>query len=326
MHTWISPNTGTILGTLPPASALPPIPLFAPDPTTRSGLDLLASAAAVSPSIPATSQANSSTPTLPVQSQDLHARGPFNPAASLPARTVKRILDLEFIDMAELTIDDMPSGRTPAPPRLAITSISQWVERFSLMAAVLVSRFPEKAAELFAYQATIVRAERNYEGTRWVLYDRQFRREALARKDLNWSQTDSRLYNEAFTGRARSIARCAFCLQDDHTSSECPKNPSRPWADWLPTQALAWSTPPPIPAQGSAPTEVCRRYNDGRCKYAKCRFAHLCKICFAPHPSLTCPRSQGTANPARDRSPHPFPCQGPTRGITQTGFRMHPPT
>ena len=46
----------------------------------------------------------------------------------------------------------------------------------------------------------ISRAERNYEGKRWVSYHRQFRREALARKDLNWSVTNHRLYNEAFTG------------------------------------------------------------------------------------------------------------------------------
>ncbi len=55
------------------------------------------------------------------------------------------------------------------------------------MAATLSARFPSKATELFAYQATIIRAERNYEAGRWVSYDRQFRREALARKDLNWS-------------------------------------------------------------------------------------------------------------------------------------------
>ena len=80
------------------------------------------------------------------------------------------------------------------------------------MAMVLATRFPEKAPKLFAYQATIVRAERNYEGKHWVSYNRQFRREALARKALNWSVTDPQLYNKAFTGRACAIARCLFCL------------------------------------------------------------------------------------------------------------------
>jgi len=35
-----------------------------------------------------------------------------------------------------------------------------WLERFSIMAVILVTRFPEKAAELFTYQACIVRAEK----------------------------------------------------------------------------------------------------------------------------------------------------------------------
>ncbi len=63
--------------------------------------------------------------------------------------------------MAEVTVDTEPAqvpGRPPPPARLPITDISQWMERYSLMAA----RFPEKASELFAYQATIIRAERNY--------------------------------------------------------------------------------------------------------------------------------------------------------------------
>jgi hypothetical protein len=47
----------------------------------------------------------------------------------------------------------------------------------------------------------------------------QYRRQALERQDLNWSVIDSRLYNEAFTGRARPIARCTYCLQDDHAAN-----------------------------------------------------------------------------------------------------------
>ena len=92
------------------------------------------------------------------------------------------------------------------------------------MAATLMTCFPEKAPELFAYQASIVRAERNYEPGRWVSYDRQFRLEALARKNLNWSITDPRLYSEAFTGRARIIPQCQFRLQDDQIGQYFPRN------------------------------------------------------------------------------------------------------
>ena len=68
------------------------------------------------------------------------------------------------------------------------------------MAAFICTHFPKKVPELWAYQATIIQAERNYEGKRWVTYDRQFHRQVLAKKDLNWSISDPRLYNEAFNG------------------------------------------------------------------------------------------------------------------------------
>ena len=40
----------------------------------------------------------SGTPSNP---DKLHTPGPFNPTASLPQRVVRRILDLEFLEMSE---------------------------------------------------------------------------------------------------------------------------------------------------------------------------------------------------------------------------------
>ena len=127
-----------------------------------------------------------------------------------------------------------------------------------------------------------MRAERNYEGKRWVTYDRQFRRQALARKDRIWSVTDPRLYNKAFTGRACSIARCSFCLQDDHTATHCPHNPNGPYFGWF-LDPTAWPSyiPPSLPQQTRPPAqaqEICRRFNDGRCKYPKCKYRHACML------------------------------------------------
>ena len=151
----------------PAVGTLPSLPLFDPGTSAARGLDVLAAAA--------DADVNRRKPTEASLSL-LSQPGPFNPAASLSMKVVKKILDLEFVEMSEVMIDDMlPAvpGRPPPPARLPITDISQWVERFSLMAAVLCSKFPDKVAELFAYQASIVRAERNYEGKRWVAYDRR---------------------------------------------------------------------------------------------------------------------------------------------------------
>ena len=116
--------------------------------------------------------------------------------------------------------------------RAPVTDISVWLECYSRMAAIIVTHFPEKAPELWAYQATILRAAQNYEGTAWVAYDRQFRREA--RKDLNWSVTHPRLYIEAFTGRAKAIPRCPHCLSENHVGLHCLVNPNPPLVGWFP--------------------------------------------------------------------------------------------
>ena len=176
------------------------------------------------------------------------------------------------------------------------------------MASILVTRFPEKGPELWAYQATIVKAARNYEGSPWVAYDRQFRRQALVRKDLNWSVIDSRLYNEAFTGRAKHITRCRHCLSDSNTTQQCPDNPNlftgwHPDMRQLPQQlmpSLAWDQGPA--RTSSTRQEICRNYNDGRCKFQRCRFQHICKECSVPHPWITYPHN-AARTAGRSRSP-----------------------
>ena len=93
---------------------------------------------------------------------------------------------------------EVTPGRPAPPSHPPVTDISQWVERYTQMAAVIATCFPHKTPELFGYLATVVRAERNYEADRWAMYNRQFHQRALARKDLNWSVMDIPLFNEAF--------------------------------------------------------------------------------------------------------------------------------
>ena len=41
---------------------------------------------------------------------------------------------------------------------------------------------------------------------------------------------------------------------------------------------------------GGARAEICRSFNENRCKYTRCRFQHICLVCAGPHPATTCPR------------------------------------
>ena len=214
--------------------------------------------------------------------------------------------------MADISLDDPPPpahGQPPLPPKHPVQDISRWVEKFSLMAAVITSRYPEKAPEMFAYQASIVRAEQNFDDRRWVSYDRCYRREALASKNLNWSMPNLRLYNEPFTGHARSIPRCTHCLQEDHPSSACPRNPARSW--------LLWQLDPFTGNQScqgrQQSSERCRRFNEGKCRHSanSCHYSHKCLECYGPHPSYQCPRKTTSRN--RSRSPSGQSGQGQSR-------------
>lgn len=288
---------------------MPTMPTFVPTgPGPAAGLDILAAAAASS---------NPSPSALLVTPPTLTSPGPYNPAAALSPKTVKKILNLEFVEMAELRADvwveESPTAEGGQAPRRVsnrppVTDIKLCLECYARMAALLVTRFPDKAPELWAYQTTIMRAAHNYEGANWVAYDRQFRRDMLARKDLNWSTPNPRLYSEAFTGRAKIIPRCQHCLSEDHSTALCPHNPTPSYMTWMPAPYLpppqaALPTVVPFPyAPLSAPAqssrdEVCRSYNDNRCRFSRCRYLHVCKACAGPHPATACPRRAGALMP-----------------------------
>ena len=110
----------------------------------------------------------------------------------------------------------------------------------------------------------------------------------LARKNLNWSLPNSRLFNETFTGCARAIPRCIFCLQDDHTTSTWTINPNRP-APWDVSYWPAQTAMGYVPC--SVQAEVCHNYNDGRCKESNLPLP-ACVSGMPPetHAWLDCPR------------------------------------
>lgn len=74
------------------------MPLFSPGEGSSRSLSLLAAAAAER------SSAEPLDTSLPLLSKP----GPFNPAASLTPKVVKKILYLEFVEMPKVAVDDIP--------------------------------------------------------------------------------------------------------------------------------------------------------------------------------------------------------------------------
>ena len=82
------------------------LPTFSSAVGTNAGLQLLASASAKAGVYPLPLL-------LPQQStmassSGLSSRGPYNPTAVLPPKIAKKILGLEYVEMAEISLDDHP--------------------------------------------------------------------------------------------------------------------------------------------------------------------------------------------------------------------------
>ncbi len=240
--------------------------------------------------------------------------------ASLPPKLTKRILDLEFIHMAELLPEtwSMVDQQDKAgkccqqvqrlPKRGLVKDILIWLECYSVMVAVLTTKYPAKAPELAAYQRTIIRAARNYEDEAWVTYDVCYRRNAAACKDLNWSRVDHALYSEVFTGRAKLIPRCRQCNSEHHNSVDCPLAPQELGGN--PVRQSGHSLASGAADRRRGTVEICRLFNSpsgNQCRYRNCRYAHLCSNCRAPHAAQTCPRYQASTWGPRKHARSPSP-------------------
>ena len=101
------------------------------------------------------------------------------PPSALPPKIVRRIHNLEFVDIADLLPENWRPredpccslSRRPTSCRALVMDILLWVEGYPQMVAVLASLYPSYIHEFMAYLRTIVRASRNYEGSAWAAYD-----------------------------------------------------------------------------------------------------------------------------------------------------------
>ena len=78
--------------------------------------------------------------------------------------------------------------------RPKITGIERWLEAFAIYSSVLLSSYPSRGVDLFAYQQLIRESARTFPGMAWYLYDMEFRRRASHNLSINWGQRDVQLY------------------------------------------------------------------------------------------------------------------------------------
>ena len=155
---------------------------------------------------------------------------------------------------------DLPN---PRKKKTHVDSIDNWLSAFAVYCTVLLTSFPRRAVELFAYQEIIRSAQRKFSGFAWLSYDIDFRRKAACNLSTNWGERDPQLYLMKFTGQAKSC--CSICGSGDHYSYGCSLSALRP---------------------NNTQRGLCNNYNRGtKCSQDPCPFSHRCKTCHGDHPA-----------------------------------------
>ena len=253
----------------------------------------------------------------------------------VPAKLVKKIRNGEYIDMAELLKDNIELERRRAATegegsrssflthrtgRRELPDIMSWLHCFSLFAAVVSAEYPEKARDLWAYQAIMIGEHRRCGGRGWQMYDACFRQQLTSLQGAEFGKLNQSLYSTtflAYRGRGQS---CPTCLLSDHLPEECALHPDRA----MPvvrltdrTGAGEWRARSPErrgrsserrdqePGRKRQRKGACFLWNDGKCSSARCRFDHVCSRCFGNHRRPACRARPEEAGRGREDTRRP---------------------
>ena len=186
-----------------------------------------------------------------------------------------------------------------------MTDIFTWIHYYTSYVSVLASRYHGVVPELMAYLVTITRVSQDFSGLAWVRYDAAFRRQATITGNRKWSQINPSSYSICFTGCAQALKRCELCLSSTHTTNQCalaadpdPELPARLKAVESAVVSLPTQHQHAQKVYRPMSTEICRLYNDNRCRFPKCRYRHACLKCNGDHPASSCPQGSKAPGPA----------------------------
>ena len=167
----------------------------------------------------------------PNQTRSNHSYFKSNTLPLVPVKLVKRILKG---DMAEFLKDNMEVERRRAlaepgtgqslrahHPQREVPDVLSWLRCFSIYAAVICSKWPEKKMQLFAYQEMILREARRG-GKGWLMYDSAFRQQITSLDTFDFSTINQSLYSTTCLQLVKKFKACVFCGMSDHKRMACP--------------------------------------------------------------------------------------------------------
>ena len=221
----------------------------------------------------------------------------------VPPKLVDKIQRLEFVDMAELLGDNLEvqrrsSDQEPQPlsqssrnRRREVPDILSWVSCFGVYAAVLAAKHPNMVRQLFAYQTMVVQEARRCAGNGWQAYDCYFRQQVAGNPAADWSRLNTALYAVTFLSQGnKNGTNCSLCMGSDHTSQECAITLHQPRPMLPAKRTLSGSSElgGVDKDKRRATTPCCFAWNQGECRYPRCKFRHTCLHCSGDHPMTKC--------------------------------------
>ena len=79
-----------------------------------------------------------------------------------------------------------------------IQTFEQWVGCFNTLVSVMAMCYPDRVKDMLAYSSLIAKAQADYEGTQWLVYDSHLRHSAVAKQLKDWSEIDPLLWTLYF--------------------------------------------------------------------------------------------------------------------------------
>lgn len=165
----------------------------------------------------------------------------------------------------KLVISPTEGQLTSVSSNRKLYNFSEWLDAFTIYAAVRVSGHPSEAAPLFKYQQTIKRIQAR--GGNFVRYDENFRCKHKGQPAIPWHQLDTEEFSWASN-------------DPSYTPYEEFQKRKQPRFNFKRTTSTSAPAARPL---------VCFAYNAIHgCREPNCRYKHICRKCARQHPAVTC--------------------------------------
>ena len=218
--------------------------------------------------------------------------------------------------MCELLKDNMEADRKRAlresksgldsvfksPTLREVPDLLSWLQCFSLFAGVVISRYPDKAKDSFAYQALMIYEARRNGGKGWALYDSFFRQQIISLSDTDFGKMNQSLYASTFLALRGRGQFCSGCMGADHTFEDCALHPNKSMPMLLQYQSKETAYKKEDPRRKKPRRGACFSWNDGECTAKNCPYDHVCSRCFGEHRKRVCHNQAGDRTPWKVQS------------------------